>query len=131
MAPSHSHRSSQLVVVTPQQAAPPLPLNMTVTLRFNVRKDLAIQELQFETPSPLTQLDTHGFHVTTAHGPDLMENTKNATRYMIDWLVRTQGLSRSQAYILCGQVVDLKISSIVDVPNFIVSAYLPLSIFIA
>ena len=101
---------------------------MTVTLRFNVRKDLAIQELQFETTSPLTQLDTHGFHATTAHGPDLMENAKNATRYMINWLVRTQGLSRSQAYILCGQVVDLKISAIVDVPNFIVSAYLPLGV---
>jgi acetamidase/formamidase len=101
---------------------------MTVTLRFNLRKDLDIQELQFITSSLLTQLDTHGFYATTAHGPDLMENTKYATRYMIDWWVRTQGFSRSPTYILCDQVVDLKISAIVDVPNFMVSAYLPLLI---
>lgn len=102
---------------------------MTVTLRFNVRKDFSVEELQFETPSPLTRLDTKGFHVTTAHGPDLLENAKNATRYMIDWLVNAHGITRSQAYVLCSEAVDLKISEIVDAPNFIVSAYVPLSIF--
>lgn len=102
---------------------------MTVTLRFNVRKDFSVRELQFETPSPLTRLDTKGFHVTTAHGPDLLENAKNATRYMIDWLVNAHGITRSQAYVLCSEAVDLKISEIVDAPNFIVSAYVPLSIF--
>jgi acetamidase/formamidase len=74
-------------------------------------------------------LDTEGFHVTTAHGPDLFENAKNATRYMIDWLAATHGLSRSEAYILCSEAADLKISEIVDAPNFIVSAYMPLNIF--
>jgi len=102
---------------------------MTVTLRFNVRKDFSVRELQFETPSPLNRLDTKGFHVTTAHGPDLLENAKNATRYMIDWLVNAHGITRSQAYVLCSEAVDLKISEIVDAPNFIVSAYVPLSIF--
>jgi acetamidase/formamidase len=58
-----------------------------------------------------------------------MENARNATRYMIEWLAENKGLSRSQAYILCSQAADLKISQIVDAPNFIVSAYMPLSIF--
>lgn len=102
---------------------------MEAKLRFNVRKDFSVNELQFETGSPLTLLDSKGFHATTAHGPDLMENAKNATRYMIDWLVNTHGLNTSEAYILCSQAVDLKISEIVDAPNFIVSAYVPLSIF--
>lgn len=102
---------------------------MEVTLRLNVRKDFSVKELQFETSSPLTKLDNKGFHATTAHGPDLLENAKNATRYMIEWLVDTHGLSRSEAYILCSEAVDLKISEIVDVPNYIVSAYVPLSIF--
>jgi acetamidase/formamidase len=48
---------------------------------------------------------------------------------MIDWLVNNKDLTRSQAYVLCGQAVDLKISEVVDAPNWIVSAYLPLSIF--
>ena len=102
---------------------------MVVTLRFNVRKDLGVKEAQFETTSLLTKLDNKRFHATTAHGPDLFENAKNAIRYMIQWLVDTRGLTRSQAYILCSAAVDLKISEIVDAPNFIVSAYVPLSIF--
>lgn len=102
---------------------------MTVTLRFSVRKDMPLKELQFRTPSPLTKVDTKGYHVTTAHGPDLMENAKNAARYMIDWLAENKGVTRSQAYILCSQAADLKISQIVDAPNWIVSCYMPLSIF--
>jgi len=102
---------------------------MEVTLRLNVRKDFPVKELQFETTSPLTKLDSKGFHATTAHGPDLFENAKNAIRYMIQWLVDTHGLNSSQAYILCSEAVDLKISEIVDAPNFIVSAYMPLGIF--
>ena len=102
---------------------------MSVTLRFHVRKDVAVKELQFQTTKPLSKADSGGYHVTTANGPDLMENTKNAARYMIDWLVDTFDITRSQAYVLCSTTADLKISEIVDAPNFIVSAYMPLSIF--
>ncbi|MCC6259332.1 MAG: acetamidase/formamidase family protein [Anaerolineales bacterium] len=102
---------------------------MTVTLRLSVRKDVSVKELQFQTPSPLSKMDRAGYHVTTANGPDLMENAKNAARYMIEWLVDTYDLTRSQAYVLCSAAGDLKISEIVDAPNFIVSAYMPLSIF--
>ncbi|RPI90594.1 MAG: acetamidase [Chloroflexi bacterium] len=102
---------------------------MMVTLRFNVRKDISVKELQFDTPSPLSKMDTDGYHVTTANGPDLMENARNATRYMINWIVETYDLTASQAYVLCSTAADLKISQIVDAPNFIVSAYVPLSIF--
>jgi acetamidase/formamidase len=102
---------------------------MTVTLRFDVRKDISVKELQFQTTSPLSKLDRAGYHVTTANGPDLMENAKNAARYMVDWMVDRYDLTRSQAYVLCSTAGDLKISEIVDAPNFIVSAYLPLGIF--
>jgi len=51
-------------------------------------------------------------------------------RYMIDHLVRERGLSREQAYILCSVTVDLKISEIVDAPNWIVSAFLPEGVFV-
>jgi acetamidase/formamidase len=102
---------------------------MLATLRLRVRKDLSIKELQFQTRSPLTRLDTAGYHATTAHGPDLMEDSKNAVRAMIDWVVANHGLTRSQAYLLCSAAADLHISEIVDAPNWIVSAYMPLSIF--
>ncbi len=48
---------------------------------------------------------------------------------MVDHLVRTYRLSRQDAYVVCSVVVDLKISEVVDQPNWIVSAYLPLAIF--
>jgi acetamidase/formamidase len=48
---------------------------------------------------------------------------------MIDWLVATHALTRSKAYVLCSTAGDLKISEIVDAPNWIVSFYMPRSIF--
>ncbi|HUE85951.1 MAG TPA: acetamidase/formamidase family protein [Vicinamibacterales bacterium] len=104
---------------------------MSVTLRFNVIKRRRLPELRFVTPPrrPLTRAGARGYYVTTAHGPDLFANAQNAVRYMIDHLARTWRMSREQAYCLCGAAVDLKISEIVDAPNWIVSAYLPLAIF--
>ena len=104
---------------------------MSVTLRFNVIKRSRPAELRFVTAArqPLTRAGARGYYVTTAHGPDLFVNAQNAVRYMIDHLVETWRMTREQAYCLCGAAVDLKISEIVDAPNWIVSAYLPLSIF--
>ena len=102
---------------------------MTVTMRFNLRKDLAIKELQIRRPSPMTLTDSAGYYITTAHGPDLMEDAKNAVRYMIDWLMQNHNLEASQAYCLCSAAGDLKIAEIVDAPNWVVAFHMPLSIF--
>jgi formamidase len=48
---------------------------------------------------------------------------------MIDNLGHEYGYSRQQAYALCSVAVDLKVSEVVDVPDFVVSAFLPLAIF--
>ena len=48
---------------------------------------------------------------------------------MIDHLHDHRGLTRGEAYILCSAAVDLKISEVVDAPNWTVTAYLPESIF--
>lgn len=101
---------------------------MEVTLRLTVRKDLALRELQFTTPGRQRD-ESRGYHVTTAHGPDLLENSRNAVRAMIEWLARERSLTPSQAYVLCSTAADLRISEVVDAPNWIVSAYLPLSVF--
>jgi acetamidase/formamidase len=105
--------------------------NMTVALRFNLVKGANLREMRFVTAprKKLTNTDTGGYYVTTAQGPDLFKNAQQAVRYMLDYLTSTYNLTRPQAYCLCGVAVDLKISQIVDAPNFMVSAYLPLSIF--
>jgi Predicted acetamidase/formamidase len=48
---------------------------------------------------------------------------------MIDHLASEYNMTREQAYCLCGAAVDLKISEIVNMSSWMVSAYLPLSIF--
>ena len=102
---------------------------MTITLRFKLLKGLNLPEVQLRRPSPMSKLDTMGYHITTAHGPDLMANAKKAVRYMIDWLEGNQRMSRSQAYILCSVAGDLKISEIVGAPNWVVSFHMPLAVF--
>jgi len=104
---------------------------MAVTLRFGLEKGRSIPELRFETPSPVARADRQGYYVTTAHGPDLYQNARQAIRYMIEHLAGEHGLTRQEAYVLCSAAVDLRISEIVDVPNFMVSAYLPKAIFVA
>ncbi len=104
---------------------------MSVRLRFQVIKGAPIPELRFITPpgKKLTEADTGGYYVTTAQGPDLFKDAQQALRYMLDHICREYDMTREQAYCLSGVAVDLKISEIVDGPNWIVSAYLPLSIF--
>ncbi len=104
---------------------------MSVTLTFNLQKNANIPELRFITPpgKKLTVADEGGYYVVTAHGPDLFKDTQQAIRYMIDYLSSEHNMTREQAFCLCGAAVDLKISEVVDAPNWIVSAYLPLSIF--
>ena len=60
---------------------------------------------------------------------DLTLAARNALLNMIDYLMDTRGLTRQQAYCLTSVAVDLKVSQVVDVPNLIVSAFLPLEIF--
>jgi acetamidase/formamidase len=63
--------------------------------------------------------------VTTGIGPDLMAGAINAVSRMIDLLSARHGLSPVDAYMLCSVAGDLRISEIVDVPNWVVSFYFP------
>jgi hypothetical protein len=106
---------------------------MRFSLRFTVLKGRTLPPWRYEfvTPPGALQLrsDAAGYYVHSALGPDLMTNAKNAVRGVIDWLVREKDLTREDAYVLCSLAVDLKISQIVDAPNWGVSAYLALSVF--
>jgi len=97
-----------------------------------VRKDLAVPEPQFMTAGPLSpRTNTAPYYATDGIAPDLLEATRQAVRHMIEYLQRTAGLSREDAYMLCSVAVDLKICEVVDAPNWLVGAFLPQSIFTA
>jgi formamidase len=53
---------------------------------------------------------------------------RNATLNMMS-LLQERGFTKEQAYVICSVAVDLRISNVVDVPNYVVSALLPESIF--
>ena len=104
--------------------------SMWVTARLNVRKGVSIQEPQFITRgSPDSGRGSKGYHVTTGIGSDVMASAKKSVRYMVDHLVRTYRMTGEEAYTLCSIAADLRISEIVDKPNWIVSTHLPLSVF--
>jgi len=101
------------------------------TLRFDLRRGQAVPEPQLRSPRPPAGEGRRGpWYATTANGPDLYASSQQTIRYMVDHIVREHGLSREQAYVVCSVAVDLKISEIVDAPNWIVSAFLPESIFV-
>lgn len=103
---------------------------MFVTARLSVRSDLDIEQPQFRTSGPFTATGRdESMYATTGISEDLLDATKRATRQMVDHIHGERGLSREEAYILASVVVDLKINEIVDAPNWVVSAYLPESIF--
>jgi formamidase len=60
--------------------------------------------------------------------PDLMRAAQDATRAMIDHLGTHYGLAPIDAYVLCSVAVDLRITEVVDAPNWIVTAHLPKAI---
>jgi len=60
---------------------------------------------------------------------DLTLAARNATLNMIEFLVKTKGLTREQAYVLTSVAVDLNISQVVDYPNVGVTAILNRDVF--
>lgn len=102
-----------------------------VTLSFDIARGARIAEPRLRTAGPIgAATNTGPWFATMSAGPDLYENARQAIRYMIDHLVDARGFSREEAYVLCSVAVDLKISEVVDAPNWVVSAFLPESIFV-
>jgi formamidase len=120
-------------------------MGATLTVRFGLRQGVAaqrrIQRPQFErqedfldpqfavprrffatTGMPITRDDRNESENVTLAAQDALLN-------MIEYLVAERGYSREQAYVLTSVAVDLRISELVDVPNVVVSAFLPLDIF--
>ncbi len=104
---------------------------MTVTVRLSVRRDLQVDAPEFDVTRPLERESAAaaGYHATSGVAPDLMEATRLSVERMIVYLERTQALSPQQAYALCSVAVDLRISEVVDAPNWVVSAFCPRDLF--
>jgi acetamidase/formamidase len=103
---------------------------MRVALQFDLLKREPLAFPRFRTAGPVTShLDAKGYEVATGIGPDLMQAARASVRSMIDLLGRRHGMPAIDAYLLCSVCGDLRISEIVDIPNWTVSFYLPRIVF--
>nr|WP_298681860.1 acetamidase/formamidase family protein [uncultured Dongia sp.] len=99
---------------------------MDVTVKLDLVKGANIAFPQFRTPGPVTRhLDAKGYDVTTGIGPDLMTGARAAVSGMVELLTKRHKISAVDAYMLCSVCGDLRISEIVDMPNWVVSFYFP------
>ncbi len=99
---------------------------MDVEATFDLVKNANLKSPRFTTAGPVTRhLDSAGYEVTTGVGPDLMTAAKESVMRMIDLLCAERGLSAIDAYMLASVCGDLRISEIVDMPNWVVSFYFP------
>lgn len=121
-----------------------IEMRSVVHLRFKLHKGVAerknIRFPQFEHSDYFAGAEMavpRRFYATTGmpvhpdgrnEAEDLSLAARNALISMIEHL-ETRGYDRQQAYAICSVAVDLKVSQVVDAPNFIVSAILPLDIF--
>jgi formamidase len=136
-----------------------IEFNAIIKVKVNIRKGQAFllnDRPAFEGGSELKKLAPEKFYATvgyplkaagevppqSAHAnlaeitplenlsEDLTLAARDALRKMIDFLVAAKGLTPHQALVLASVAVDLRIGNLVDVPNFAVSAQLPLEVFV-
>ncbi len=119
-------------------------MGATAVVRFRVHKGLA-ERRKFSSPvfsrvsyftdprfaAPERFLGVMGMPIN-ATGEIEAENLtlacRNAVLNMME-LLQERGFSRQQAYVICSVAVDLLVSNVVDVPNYVSSARLPEAIF--
>lgn len=134
-----------------------IEMGATVTVSTEIREGLGAQVKapQFEGGDQLKALAPEEFYATTGipiktageippyHtylnsevleplsnlSEDLTLAARNALIDMVDYLVDNHGLTPEQAYVVASVAADLRIGQLVDVPNYLVSAIIPLTIF--
>jgi formamidase len=121
-----------------------IEMGATVSVRFRVHKGEAARKNirwprfshagYFQPPQwsvPGNFIATMGMPVTedgVQEAGDLNLAARNALLGMIE-LLGERGFSKAQAYVICSVAADLRISNLVDAPNYTVSAFLPEGIF--
>lgn len=114
----------------------------TLRVRMDVRKGEAterdVRDVRFASPEagsdarPRETFTTTGLCVYAKEGGranDLTAAARSALRNMIEHLVHEYGYSRQQVYAICSVAVHLKVGEVVDSPNYVATATVPLDIF--
>jgi formamidase len=113
----------------------------TLRVRLGIRRgeaaDRRLRDVRFESPAGEP---AHGPCVATTglcvyadggRAEDLTLAARHALVNMIHHLVAEYGFSRQQAYALSSVAVDLRVGQVVDAPNYLATASLPLDVVAA
>lgn len=104
---------------------------MSVLIKISLHKGQQLKSPIIETTKNANvNVNKEGSIITTGIGPDLFRSSQEAVMRMIDYLSTNYKLSSSNAYMLCSVAGNLKISEIVDVPNWVVSFEIPRGIML-
>jgi len=82
-----------------------------------------------EIPPYSTYLDSQKIAPLENLSEDLTVAARASLIEMIEWLVKTKGYTKQQAYVITSVACDLRIGNLVDLPNYAVSTICPLEIF--
>jgi formamidase len=116
-------------------------MRATLRVRLDLRKreaaERGLRDVRFESimppnPRPQPFFTTTGLCVYAEAGgraDDLTQAARNALRNMVDHLASEYGYSRQQAYAISSVAVDLKVGQVVNSPNYVATASVPLDIF--
>jgi formamidase len=134
-----------------------IEMGAVVTVKTAIRKGMAsvVKQPMFEGGSQLKKLEPDQFHAVVGYpfkeagevppqwsyldsekikpltqlSNDVTMAARNSLLAMLDWLQTEKGLTREQAYVVASVACDLRISNVVDVPNYAVTTICPLEIF--
>jgi formamidase len=134
-----------------------IEMGAIVTVETSIRKGMAsvVKQPMFEGGSQIKKLEPDSFHATVGYpfknageippqwayleseklkpltnlSNDVTLAARNSLIQMLDWLQTTKGVSKEQAYVITSVACDLRISNVVDVPNYAVTTICPMEIF--
>ena len=134
-----------------------IEMGAIVTVETSIRKGMAslVKQPMFEGGSQIKKLEPDSFHATVGYplknageippqwayleseklkpltnlSNDVTLAARNSLIQMLDWLQATKGVSKEQAYVITSVACDLRISNVVDVPNYAVTTICPMEIF--
>ena len=102
---------------------------MKVNIKTKLHKNKTIKSPFIETNHNIIDSLNIGSFITTGIGENLFISARESVIRMIDHLTKEIKISDVEAYMLCSVAGNLKISEIVDQPNWVVSFEIPKSVF--
>lgn len=100
-----------------------------VTLRIRLRKDLKLTGPMVDAVPPRQDVVSQGSWLMVEADVDPIAAARRAVSRMVDFISEKWKMAPEDAYVLCSVAMDLKLSQVVNMPVFTVTASLPKALF--